>query len=78
MDHGRGKHDSFDRIDIEKFFWLIKEKIGKDLHEVVTAAMAESVRGSAVDRVLSCCNEPQSRIDELRKALREKRHLLKD
>lgn len=77
MKHGSRKHTSFDKIDIDLFFELLKEKLGKELHEVVTAAMAESVRRSAVDRVLTCSNEPQSRIDELRKVLRAKERLVK-
>ena len=77
MEHGSRKHASFYRIDIEMFFGILKEKLGKDLHEVVTAAMAESVRRSAVDRVLACSNEPQSRIDELRKVFRAKEQPIK-
>jgi hypothetical protein len=77
MEHDGRKHTSFDKIDIELFFGLLKRKLSKGLHEVVTAAMAESVRRSAVDRVLSCSNEPQSRIDELRKVLRAKERTIK-
>lgn len=77
MEHCSRKHTSFDKIDIELFFGLLREKLGRELHEVVTAAMAESVRRSAVDRVLTCSNEPQSRIDELRKVLRAKERLVK-
>lgn len=77
MGNGRHSHSSFDKIDIEMFFGLLREKLGKNLHEVVTAAMAESVRRSAVDRVLACSDEPQSRIAELRKELRARERTLK-
>jgi len=66
------KHDAADtpnKIDIAMFFDLINGKVDKGQHELITAAMAESVVPTVVDRVLKCSAEPQRRIDILRKAI---------
>ena len=75
------KHDETDtsnRIDIAMFFDLIKGKIDKGQHEIITAAMAESVGPAVVDRVLKCSAEPPRRIDMLRKAIRSKEKPITD
>lgn len=77
MGNGSHKHSSLDKIDIEMFFGLLREKLGKEQREVVTAALAESVRRSVVDRVLACSEEPRDRIAELRKVLRTRNRALK-
>lgn len=76
MENGSHKHSSLDKIDIEMFFGLLREKLGKEQREVVTAALAESVRRSVVDRVLACSEEPRDRIAELRKVLRTRNRTL--
>lgn len=76
MENGSLKHSSLDKIDIEMFFGLLREKLGKEQREVVTAALAESVRRSVVDRVLACSEEPRDRIAELRKVLRTRNRAL--
>ena len=70
MRNGSLKYPSFGKVDIEMFFGLLREKLGNSQREVVTAAMAESVRRSAVGRVLACSDEPRDRIAVLRKVLR--------
>ena len=77
MRNGSLKYPPYGKIDIEKFFGLLREKLGKNQREVVTAAMAESVRHSAVDRVLAYSDEPRDRIAELRKVLRARIRPLK-
>lgn len=76
MENGSLKHSSLDKIDIEMFFGLLRDKLGKEQREVVTAALAESVRRSVVDRVLACSEEPRDRIAELRKVLRTRNRAL--
>ena len=76
MENGSHKHSSLDKIDIEMFFGLLREKLGKEQREVVTAALAESVCRSVVDRVLACSEEPRDRIAELRKVLRTRNRTL--
>jgi len=67
-------HDNsaLDKIDIEMFFSLLAEKIGKEQLELVAAAMAESVARGGVARVLGCTTESHARIAQLRKRLRNK------
>ncbi len=77
MENGSLKHSSLDKIDIEMFFGLLREKLGKEQREVVTAALAESVRRPVVGRVLACSEEPRDRIAELRKVLRTRNRALK-
>ena len=71
-------NDYLDRLDSRQqaFFGLLREKLGKEQREVVTAALAESVRRSVVDRVLACSEEPRDRIAELRKVLRTRNRTL--
>jgi hypothetical protein len=78
MENGSYKHPSFDKIDIEMFFGLLREKLDKGQREVITAAMAESVCSPAVRRVLSCSEEQPDRIAELRKVLRMRSRSVKD
>ena len=76
MENGSLKHSSLDKIDIEMFFGLLREKLGKEQREVVTAALAESVRRPVVDRVLVCSKEPRDRIVGLRRVLRARNRAL--
>lgn len=76
MENGSLKRSSIDKIDIEMFFGLLEEKLGKEQREVVTAALAESVRRPVVDRVLACSKEPRDRISELRRVLRTRNRAL--
>ena len=73
---GMGKPHStkqpLDRIDTERFFDLLADKLDADQFGLVAAAMAESIGRGGVARVLGNAASPRTRIAKMRKRLKSK------
>lgn len=72
MENAEKTIGGLDRIDLEKFFQSLAGKLETRSMEIVAAAMAESVVGRDLSRVISCSPVDAARLVQVRALLREK------